>query len=109
MRVSLVFATGSRQVDVCELEAPEGSTIASVLTASGWKERHALATTSGLSFGIWNHKAALQTRLRDQDRVEVYRPLLVDPKVARRERFRKQGARTSGLFATRRPGAKPGY
>jgi hypothetical protein len=34
--------------------------------------------------------------LRDRDRVEVYRPLLVDPKVARRERFRRQGARAPG-------------
>jgi putative ubiquitin-RnfH superfamily antitoxin RatB of RatAB toxin-antitoxin module len=41
--------------------------------------------------------------------VEIYRGLLVDPKVARRERFRKQGARAAGLFAKRRPGAKPGY
>jgi uncharacterized protein len=39
----------------------------------------------------------------------VYRPLLVDPKVARRERFRTQGARAAGLFAKKRPGAKPGY
>jgi putative ubiquitin-RnfH superfamily antitoxin RatB of RatAB toxin-antitoxin module len=47
--------------------------------------------------------------LRDQDRVEVYRPLRVDPKVARRERFVKQGARAAGLFVKRRVGAKPGY
>jgi sulfur carrier protein len=47
--------------------------------------------------------------LRDQDRVEFYRGLRVDPKVARRERFSKQGARASGLFAKRRPGSKPGY
>ena len=43
------------------------------------------------------------------DRVEIYRPLQVDPKVARRERFRKQGARTAGLFAHKRAGAKAGY
>jgi putative ubiquitin-RnfH superfamily antitoxin RatB of RatAB toxin-antitoxin module len=47
--------------------------------------------------------------LQDGDRLEVYRPLRVDPKVARRERFKGQGARTAGLFAKRRPGAKPGY
>jgi putative ubiquitin-RnfH superfamily antitoxin RatB of RatAB toxin-antitoxin module len=47
--------------------------------------------------------------LRDQDRIEVYRPLLVDPKVARRERFVKQGARGAGLFAKKRQGAKAGY
>jgi putative ubiquitin-RnfH superfamily antitoxin RatB of RatAB toxin-antitoxin module len=47
--------------------------------------------------------------LNPTDRVEVLRGLRVDPKVARRERFQKQGARTAGLFAKRRPGAKPGY
>jgi len=33
----------------------------------------------------------------------------VDPKVARRERFARQGAKTAGLFAKRRAGAKAGY
>jgi len=47
--------------------------------------------------------------LRAGDRLEIYRPLRVDPKVARRERFAKQGARTTGLFARQRPGAKTGY
>jgi hypothetical protein len=41
-----------------------------------------------------------------RDRVEIYRPLQVDPKVARRERFASQGARTTGLFARRAPGAR---
>ena len=40
---------------------------------------------------------------------EFYRALVVDPKVARRERFQKQGARSAGLFARRRAGAKQGY
>jgi putative ubiquitin-RnfH superfamily antitoxin RatB of RatAB toxin-antitoxin module len=47
--------------------------------------------------------------LRDLDRIEIYRPLTVDPKVARRERFEKQGTSRAGLFSKRRPGAKPGY
>jgi len=41
--------------------------------------------------------------------VEIWRPLRVDPKLARRERFGRQGARSAGLFAKRRPGSKPGY
>lgn len=45
----------------------------------------------------------------DLDRVELCRPLTVDPKVARRERFRQQGARGTGLFAKRRKGGKAGY
>jgi putative ubiquitin-RnfH superfamily antitoxin RatB of RatAB toxin-antitoxin module len=47
--------------------------------------------------------------LRDQDRVEIYRGLRVDPKVARRERFNRQGAKRAGLFAKTRAGAKAGY
>jgi putative ubiquitin-RnfH superfamily antitoxin RatB of RatAB toxin-antitoxin module len=59
--------------------------------------------------GIWGRKATRDQLLRDRDRVEIYRPLRVDPKVARRERFARQGAGTTGLFAKRRVGAKAGY
>ena len=51
----------------------------------------------------------LLNALREGDRLEVYRDLRVDPKAARRERFNQQGAKTTGLFATRRVGAKAGY
>ena len=47
--------------------------------------------------------------LREGDRLELLRPLRVDPKVARRERFVGQGARSTGLFAKRRPNSKAGY
>jgi putative ubiquitin-RnfH superfamily antitoxin RatB of RatAB toxin-antitoxin module len=47
--------------------------------------------------------------LRDLDRIEICRALAVDPKVARRERFQKQGSSRAGLFSKRRVGAKPGY
>ena len=60
-------------------------------------------------FAVWGRPVALDHALKDGDRLEVLRPLRVDPKVARRERFQKQGAKTAGLFAKRRAGAKPGY
>jgi putative ubiquitin-RnfH superfamily antitoxin RatB of RatAB toxin-antitoxin module len=59
--------------------------------------------------GIWGRKKTLDHPVQDQDRVECYRPLKVDPKVARKARFHRQGARAAGLFSQRRPGAKPGY
>ena len=58
---------------------------------------------------VWGRKAPPDHALRDLDRVEICRALTVDPKVARRERFQKQGSRSAGLFSKRRPGAKPGY
>ncbi len=41
----------------------------------------------------------MERQLKDGDRVEIYRQLVVDPKVARRERFVRQGSRGAGLFA----------
>jgi hypothetical protein len=44
--------------------------------------------------------------LCSQDRIEVYRPLTVDPKDARRQRFAQQGVKKAGLFAKRHVGSK---
>ena len=60
-------------------------------------------------YGVWGRKTKLTENIRPSDRLECYRPLLVDPKVARRKRFKRQGAKRSGLFANRRPGSVPGY
>ena len=59
--------------------------------------------------GIWGSEVGWDQALKDGDRVELCRPLTVDPKVARRERFQRQGARGTGLFANRRKGGKAGY
>lgn len=58
---------------------------------------------------IWGKKTTPNHSLRDLDRIEICRALTVDPKVARRERFQKQGTSRAGLFSKRRVGAKPGY
>lgn len=109
MRVTLAYSPASRVVLEASIDLPEGSTVATALHVSGWRAQHALDTGGDVTFGIWNRPASLQTPLSPHDRVEIYRPLNVDPKVARRERFRKQGTKAAGLFAARRPGAKPGY
>ena len=61
------------------------------------------------AFGVWGRRVAAGHVLQSGDRLELYRALLVDPKVARRQRFKRQGTKGSGLFANRRPGAVPGY
>lgn len=109
LRITLVWSPDSRQVIQAQLLLPEGVTVASALVRSGWKDRFGFDAMPDLAFGIWNLPAQLQTPLRDFDRVEVYRPLTVDPKLARRERFNRQGAKTAGLFSRKRPGAKAGY
>ena len=62
-----------------------------------------------LFISVWGHPQGLNHVLNIGDRVELTRALRVDPKVARRERFVKQGAKAAGLFAKKRPQAKAGY
>jgi len=47
--------------------------------------------------------------LEEGDRLALCRPLKVDPKMARRERFAKQGSRATGLFAKKKRGVEAGY
>lgn len=65
--------------------------------------------SGNLKLGIWGKRSSLGNLLKNHDRIEIYRPLRVDPKVARRERFSSQGAKRAGLFINKRPGAKAGY
>jgi len=58
---------------------------------------------------IWGKPVEPSCVLQEGDRIEWLRGLRVDPKVARRERFQRQGSRSAGLFASKRPGAKAGY
>jgi putative ubiquitin-RnfH superfamily antitoxin RatB of RatAB toxin-antitoxin module len=107
MNIELAYASAPRKVNTLALDVPEICTVDQALAASGWlRDFPELASASA---GIWNLKAARHTLLREGDRVEFYRELRVDPKVARRERFVGQGSRGTGLFSRRRPGAKPGY
>jgi uncharacterized protein len=107
MNITLVYASAPRQVHEVALVAPDGCTLGQALELAGWLPR--FPETFALPVGIWNRKAGKDSVLREGDRVEVYRRLRVDPKVARRERFQGQGARGTGLFSRRRPNSKAGY
>lgn len=91
------------------MQLPPGSRLVDALRESKVLAGLADAEVDSLVTGVWGRKLPPQHQLRDGDRVEVYRPLKVDPKMARRERFTRQGARGTGLFSKRRAGAKSGY
>ena len=67
---------------------PDGATIVTVTLPAGATVRDALAAAqlSGNAFGIFGKRVAPDTRLADGDRLEIYRPLVMDPKEARRRR-----------------------
>lgn len=109
IEVVVSYSPAARVVHEEPLALPAGATLAQALAASGLAASFPALDLAQAPVGIWGRKAPREQVLRAGDRVEVYRPLRVDPKVARRERFASQGARTAGLFAKRRAGAKPGY
>ena len=91
------------------MELPTGATVADALNRLDASMQTAAGLKPTSFLGVWGKKAALSQPLLDRDRVEIYRPLTVDPKTARRERFNQQGAAKAGLFAHKRAGAKAGY
>ena len=91
------------------LMLPEGATLRDAVSASELTARYPSLDWAALTPGVWGRAAPWDRLLAAGDRVELCRPLTVDPKVARRERFARQGARTTGLFARQRPGGKSGY
>lgn len=116
LEVELLVGAGPRRIVTRRLALPQGSTVAQALEAARAQSTHDEALAQALAalpspcrVGVWNKVVAPTRILQAGDRLELYRALLVDPKVARRERFKKQGAKTAGLFAKLRTGAKAGY
>jgi putative ubiquitin-RnfH superfamily antitoxin RatB of RatAB toxin-antitoxin module len=97
--VTVVWAPAVRTVQEVTLELPEGATAAQALAHTGWTDAQDVAQRDPRALSVWGRAVAGDAPLRDGDRLEVTRPLRVDPKVARRERFARQGARAPGLFA----------
>ena len=109
IRVSIVYSAGPRHAHEQWVTLDDGASVLQALQASDVLQAFPGIDLAQASVGVWSRKASLSQLLREHDRVEIYQPLTVDPKVARRERFRKQGAKAAGLFAKKRSGAKAGY
>jgi putative ubiquitin-RnfH superfamily antitoxin RatB of RatAB toxin-antitoxin module len=86
MKVSIVWATPSIQ-DVVEVELPSGATIADALARSGLVAQYGLDSAT-IGVAVFGRRASAQTALAEGDRVELTRPLQVDPKAARLARAR---------------------
>jgi hypothetical protein len=89
--IEVVYALPGRQV-VRRIELPEGSTVGDAIEASGLG-REFPEIDPGL-VGIFGKRVRADARLRDGERVELYRPLQADPKEVRRRRAaQKSGKR----------------
>jgi putative ubiquitin-RnfH superfamily antitoxin RatB of RatAB toxin-antitoxin module len=73
----------------CVVRLPAGATIADAIDVAHREMPHATIDWQGLATGIWGERRDRSTRLQAGDRVELYQPLLCDPKQARRARARR--------------------
>jgi hypothetical protein len=86
MRIEVVYALAQTQ-ERALLELAPGSTVRDAIHASGLLQR--LPQLELARVGVWGRTVGPDTKLRDRDRVEVYRPLTTDPKEVRRRRAAK--------------------
>ena len=89
IRVEVVYAMPERQT-LLALDVPEGCTAGEAIERSGIRDQHPGLVVDPAAIGIFSRKVDLGHELRDGDRVEIYRPLLADPKETRRRRARKR-------------------
>ncbi len=85
--VAVVSSPAAGQVQQIDLQLPLGASVRDALALSGLCPQ---ADEVALKVGVWGQLRRLDHILRDRDRVEVYRPLQIDPKDARRLRHRQQ-------------------
>lgn len=93
LAIELVYAESPQRLHRLALSLPEGATVADALRASRWRDLLGADVIDGLKLGVWGRTCGPQAVLRDRDRIELYRPLQVDPKEARRQRYRRDGMR----------------
>jgi putative ubiquitin-RnfH superfamily antitoxin RatB of RatAB toxin-antitoxin module len=93
LRIELAYSPKAGEVERWALTLPAGSTVRQAIEMSGVLVVHPRLSIDSLSVGMWGVTCKLDDLLRDRDRVELYRPLQVDPKEARRLRHRSHRAK----------------
>lgn len=96
IRVEVAYARVDVQL-LLALTVPVGTVAVEAVRLSGVAMRFPEIDPEAADLGVWSHPVAPDTPLRDGDRVEIYRPLIADPKAVRRQRA-----------ADQRPGADRG-
>lgn len=88
LRVEVAYALPDRQI-LLELEVEGGTTVRQAIERSGILRRYPGIQIARGRVGIFGRRVDLDAPLRDGDRVEIYRPLVADPKEARRRRVKR--------------------
>jgi putative ubiquitin-RnfH superfamily antitoxin RatB of RatAB toxin-antitoxin module len=95
IRVEVVYALPEVQT-LLALEVPQGTTAAEAVRFSGILGTHPEIDPAQAKLGVFGKHVKADTPLRDRDRVEIYRPLVADPREVRRQRAAEGKAMKKG-------------
>ncbi len=95
IRVEVIYALPGRAKRVA-LTVEEGATVQQALARSGLLTEFPEIDLNRNKLGVWNKLVKPDTPLRDRDRVEIYRPLIADPKEVRKQRAAEGKAMKKG-------------
>ena len=90
--VEVAYAKPEKQ-SIITLQVKPGTTLLEAIKLSGMLEQFPEIDLAEAKVGIFSKISPPETVLREKDRVEIYRPLIADPKESRRKRAEKKSAR----------------
>lgn len=85
LNIEVCYALPDKQ-ELVSLRLPTGSTLGQALEASGLLQKYPEIDLKKNKFGVFAKLTKVDGVLRDKDRVEIYRPLIADPKEVRKQR-----------------------
>jgi putative ubiquitin-RnfH superfamily antitoxin RatB of RatAB toxin-antitoxin module len=89
IRVEVAYARSDRQL-IIPIEVSVGTTLEQAIILSRIQEHFPEIDLATAKVGIFGKLSTLSTKLRSSDRVEIYRPLIADPRAVRKQRAAKE-------------------
>jgi len=93
MIVEVIYATPTEQ-EILVVDLPDAATVESAIVASGVLKKYPEIDLQTAKVGIFSKATTLDQPLRENDRVEIYRPLIADPKEVRRKKAEQKAKKT---------------
>jgi putative ubiquitin-RnfH superfamily antitoxin RatB of RatAB toxin-antitoxin module len=95
INIEVVYALPNEQI-LLRKSVPAGTTVADAIQASGVLAKHPEIDLAKNKLGIFGKLTKADAVVRDKDRIEIYRPLIADPKEVRRKRAEEGKAMKKG-------------
>lgn len=90
MKVCVCYAASPEEQIELPVVVCEGASVQEALLQSGILARYPEIHLENCALGIYSKRTTLDAKLKSGDRIEIYRPLSIDPKDARRARAKKR-------------------